>query len=105
MAEVRWTLAALDDLFRIGDHIAKDSPRYASRHVEKLRSSTDILENFPGGSRMIPELEDPALRELIVGQYRLLFLLEKNVAYMLAVRHAKRRFPYRLLNVRKGRIS
>ena len=54
---------------------------------------------------MIPELEDPALRELIVGQNRLLFMLEKNIAYMLAVRHAKRRFPYRLLNLRKGRIT
>ena len=105
MARVIWTHAAVSDLHRIGDHIALDSPRYAERFTEKLRSSTEVLELFPGGSRMIPELEDPELRELIVGNYRIMFLLRKDVAYILTVRHAKRRFPFRMLGARKRRLE
>jgi len=77
MVEVRWTEAALEDLYRIGDHIAEDSPG-AGEYTLKLRSSTDVLERYPGTSRTIAELEDPKLREIPVGNYRILLLHEEE---------------------------
>ncbi len=105
MVEVNWTDAAVDDLYRIGDHIAEDSPRYALEYTEKLRASTDVLESYPGISRMIPELGDPKLREIGLGYYRILLLKEEEQIWILAVYHAKRKLPVRLLRSRQRRIK
>jgi plasmid stabilization system protein ParE len=105
MVEVRWTDSALEDLYRIGDHIAEDSPRYALEYTLKLRSSTDVLERYPGMVRVIPELEDPKLREIRVGNYRILLLAEKNRMWVLAVYHAKRKLPVHLIRSRQRRMK
>ena len=104
MVEVRWTDVAIEDLYRIGDHIALDSPRYAHEYTSKLRASTDVLERYPGVARMIPEFEDPNLREIVVGSYRILLLTEEERIWILAVYHAKRKLPTGMLRARRRGI-
>ena len=105
MVEIRWTTSALEDLYRIGDHIAEDSPRYAVEYTLKLLSSTDVLKRYPGMARMIPELEDPKLREIVVGSYRILMLAEEDRMWVLVVYHAKRKLPVRLIQSRQRRMK
>lgn len=47
MVEIIWTPFALEDLQSVYDHIAQDSPTYASRYIDKLVDSVDILLNIP----------------------------------------------------------
>jgi plasmid stabilization system protein ParE len=73
MVKVIWTDTAIQDLVDIGNHIAKDSERYAEVTVERLFNSADILENFPKAGKMIPEFENELIRELIRGSYRIVY--------------------------------
>ena len=57
----------LDDLVR---YISRDSSFYARRFGEKVVLATRRLKDFPESGRLIPEADDPALREIIVQSYR-----------------------------------
>jgi addiction module RelE/StbE family toxin len=73
MAEIVWTESALNDLDDIGDYIAKDSIRYAELTVAKLFESPDILETHTLAGKMVPELQNEAIRQLIIGSYRIIY--------------------------------
>ena len=73
MDKVIWTDSAIRDLNDIGDYIAKDSERYAQITVNYLFDSTDILESNPFAGKIVPEFENESIRELIRGNYRIVY--------------------------------
>jgi addiction module RelE/StbE family toxin len=73
MAQVNWTDSALQYLNDIGDYIAKDSHRYAEITVSRLFESVDILESHPLSGVMTPEFENEAIRQIIRGDYRIVY--------------------------------
>ncbi len=66
MARVDWSVGASRDLADIASFIATDSPAHARDFVDQLRAATDRLSDFPALGRVVPELDDPEMRELIV---------------------------------------
>jgi toxin ParE1/3/4 len=91
MAEVRWTNQSLDDINNIAEFIAKDSVRYATLQVERFFELSEILEQQPNAGRVVPEFHDETLRELILGNYRLIYLLvSKDRIDILTVHHSRR---------------
>ena len=83
MAEVIWTDNAIEDLNDIGEYIAKDSERYAEITVLKLFSSVDILETHPKKGFMVPEFRDESIRQIIVGNYRIVYQFEETVLLLI----------------------
>ena len=73
MVKIIWTDSAIQDLNDIGDFIAKDSVRYAEITVDKLFYSVNILEQHPFAGKITPEFEDETIRELIRGNYRIVY--------------------------------
>ncbi|NBB87131.1 MAG: type II toxin-antitoxin system RelE/ParE family toxin [Bacteroidetes bacterium] len=92
MAEVVWTPRAYADLEAIGDYYAQEAPGYAETVVRKLLGATEQLESFPASGRMVPEIEDEDLREVIYRNYRIIYmhLLEEDKVEVLSVVHASR---------------
>ena len=91
MVEVRWTHLAIDDLNEIGEYIAKDSRRYAEITVQELFDATEILEQTPKAGRIVPEFSKPNLRELIQGNYRIIYkIINTKTIGILTIHHAKR---------------
>ena len=89
MGKIIWTRSSLRDLQQIHAYISEDSKFYADRFVKRLVTRVDILEDFPLTGRMIPEMEDETLRELIEGNYRIFYKIEKrNGISILRVHHA-----------------
>jgi len=93
MARVVWTTPALKDAEAIRDYIARDSPRYARLVTERIVAATARLADFPQSGRMVPELRQPALREVIVGRYRVVYRMVAEEVQVAAVVHGARRFP------------
>jgi len=91
---VRWTLQAVDDLRSIRLFIERDSPRYARLVVERLFEAVTRLETFPSSGRVVPELGRPDVRELIVGEYRIVYQLEESVAQVVTVFRSSRLLPW-----------
>lgn len=95
MAEVIFSARAIRDIERIHDYIAKESVRYADGQVRRILNAADLIETFPRGGRTVPEIEHPAFREVIVGNYRIVYFIGgDDRAEILTVFHGRRRFPY-----------
>lgn len=71
--EIKWTLHALQEIENIAEFIAQDSEHFASIQIDKFFIRSQILEQFPLAGRMVPELGDEQIRELIEGNYRIIY--------------------------------
>ena len=90
MVKVVWTEFAIEDLKSIHDYISKDSKVYASRFVEKLMSRVDQLETNPKSGRIVPEFNIETLRELIEGNYRIIYKIDSDFIGIVRVHHSAR---------------
>ena len=68
-----WSARASIDLIQIGDFIAKSAPENARRHVQLLLDRAEQAAKFPQSGRMVPEYQDENLREMIEGNYRIVY--------------------------------
>ena len=73
MVEIIWTDFAIQDLNEIGEYINKDSPKYAELTVSILFEVPSILINHPNAGKMVPEFSLQSIRELICGNYRIIY--------------------------------
>ncbi len=78
MAKVIWTELALDDLKTIYEFISRDSIHYAGRQIEKIIGRAEQLEMFPASGRIVPEFNNELIRELIEGNYRIVYKIESE---------------------------
>jgi toxin ParE1/3/4 len=90
MAIIRWTTQALADLEAIGDFIARDAPSFAQIFVDRVFDAVERLENFPRSGRIVPEISQEEMREIIFGSYRIVYLLNEDEVNILTVFHASR---------------
>ena len=90
MVEVRWTLQAADDLESITDFISQDSPHYARLFVIDVLEAVERLSNFPKLGRIVPEMDDPVIREIILGNYRIIYRAKGDSPEILTVYHGSR---------------
>ena len=90
MAEVRWTLQALDDLEAICLFIARDAPPVSAVFAQRAFDATDRLARFPRSGRTVPEFNNPDFREMILGNYRLIYRIRSGDVQILTVHHAAR---------------
>jgi len=89
---VIWSIPARNDLKLIYDYIAKDSRYYATNVVENIVSKAENLDEFPEIGRVVPEIGDENVRELIIYSYRLIYEVVTNDVQILAIIHGKRDF-------------
>ena len=68
-------LAAID-LEEIAAYIAEDDPIAAERWVERLVARAARVRTFPGSGREVPEFRDPTVREVFLGEYRIIYKIE-----------------------------
>ena len=91
MVKLIWTDQAIDDLGDIGDYIAESSEKYAKLTVKRLYEKVDILKQFPQAGRVVPEKNEENLRELIEGNYRIIYeIISENSIYILTIYHSAR---------------
>ena len=90
MSRIRWTPQAGDDLAGIHEYLSRDSSSAALAVVARVFAAIEQLESFPQSGHVVPEFARPDLRELIRGQYRIVYrVLEGNVQ-LIRIHHAAR---------------
>ena len=71
---IEWSYRARTDLRDLKAYIAKDSPYYAQRFIERIIAAVEKLIPFPKIGRSVPEAEDrDDVRELIFQGYRIIY--------------------------------
>jgi addiction module RelE/StbE family toxin len=95
MAKVQivWTEKARWDLREIVRYLRQYSPEAAERTSKRITASTRRLAEFPLSGRAVPELPDTDFRELIVGDYRVVYEPSGDTVEILSVLHSRRLMP------------
>ncbi len=90
MDQIRWTPQAARDLDSIARFIAKDSPLYAHFFVEDVFAALERLKRFPASGRTVPEINNSSVRELVLGNYRIVYRLKSGRVELLTIHHGAR---------------
>ncbi len=89
---VIWSIPAKNDLKKIHDYIAEDSKHYALKVSQEFVARSEALLDFPEMGRIVPEIGNPNIRELIIYSYRLTYEVSSDRIEILAIIHCKQNF-------------
>ncbi|MBN2089239.1 type II toxin-antitoxin system RelE/ParE family toxin [candidate division KSB1 bacterium] len=90
--KVIWTAESLKSLAAIEDFIARDSPGRSQKFTNYLIERGESISKNPIIGRIVPEISNPSIRELIVKNYRIIYRLKKTDIEILTVHEAHRLF-------------
>lgn len=92
MAEVKieWSPSSINNLEKIAEFIAQNSPLYAPVFIRKIINSVERLKDFPLSGRIVPEFNSPNLREIIFHNYRIVYRLKEDIIEIVLVTHGSK---------------
>jgi plasmid stabilization system protein ParE len=70
--------------------IAAERPSAATGWLNNVVDKTRLLVLFPDMGRMVPELQRPMIREVLVAPYRIIYRRDETEVIILAIHHARR---------------
>ncbi len=88
-----WSPLALERVNEIADYIAEDDAKAARLFLIDIFGAVARLESLPNSGRVVPEVKHPNIREIIFGNYRVIYHVERKRVSILTVRHGKQRLP------------
>ena len=91
--KIIWSPLAIDRASEIAEYIARDKPIAAEKWITSVFSKVEQLASSPEIGRVVPEIEDEQFRELIYGNYRIVYCIEKTQVSILTIRHGKQILP------------
>jgi toxin ParE1/3/4 len=75
MVQINWTIRAKEDIKSIAIYISQDSVYYAEKQVERFYAAVEVLFEHPLIGKPITEYNSPQLRQILVGKYRIIYLV------------------------------
>ncbi len=91
MVQVNWTKLAVNDLKSIAEYISKGSVKYAKLQIVRIKLRTQILKSEIHLGKIVPELNSPSTRELIEGNYRIIYkVISKKKVDILTIHDTSR---------------
>jgi toxin ParE1/3/4 len=87
-----WSPRAASQLEGICEYIARDSRQYAAIFAQQVLQLVRALPSFPKAGRIVPEYNNPQLREKIHGNYRLVYRVKEQASLIeiVAICHSAR---------------
>ena len=89
---LRWSPEALDDLQEIAAFIARDDPAAAEAWIDRLIDRAETAALAPRAGRVVPEIGDRQLREVLLRTYRIVYRVEAQRIVIVTVLEGHRRF-------------
>lgn len=83
------TAAAVADMESIHAHVSETSPQAANRALSLIENAISSLADFPKRYALAPEAttHGKEVRQMVVGKYRVLFMVIMETVNVLRVRH------------------
>ncbi len=88
-----WSPLAVERAAEIAEYISRDNPTAAEKWIDTVFSKVQQLKSFPESGRIVPEINSKDFRELIYGNYRIIYRVEKTQVSILTIRHGKQILP------------
>jgi addiction module RelE/StbE family toxin len=91
MVRINWTLQSKEDLKEIADYISRHSKRYAKLQVDRLQKRTKVLKTQSRSGKIVSEINNEIIRELIMGSYRIIYkIVSVDQIDILTIHHSAR---------------
>jgi len=90
---IAWSPLAVDKASEIAGYIAQDRPSAAEKWIKTVFSKVEQLKSAPELGRIVPEIRNNQFRELIYGNYRVIYRIEAEQKSILTIRHGKQILP------------
>lgn len=91
--KIVWSPLAIDRASEIAEYIATDKPLAAEKWITAVFSKVEQLASSAEIGRVVPEIGNDQFRELIYGNYRIIYCMEKKRVSILTIRHSKQILP------------
>ena len=91
--KIVWSPLAFERASEIVDYIAQDKPLAADKWIHTVFSKVEQLRLNPEIGRIVPEIMEHQFRELIYGNYRVIYRVETKQISILTIRHGKQILP------------
>ena len=83
--KIIWTHEALGRLQGIRNYISKDNSDRASEFIQRIIDRAETIPLNPHLGRIVPELSNPEIRELIYKNYRIVYRISNKSIEILTV--------------------
>lgn len=77
MVQINWLPASKKDLKDIFNFISKDSIKYATFQVNKLKATADALAIYPELGKNLRDVKNSSIREIVEGSIELFIELKR----------------------------
>lgn len=91
--KVEWTEFAVSRVTEIAEYISLDSPTEAEKWVNKIFDKAENIPGFVNRYCSIKESSHPNHKEVIFGNYRIIFKVTTKKIFILTVRNFKQILP------------
>ena len=91
--KIIWSPLSVERASEITDYIAQDKPSAAEKWINNVFSKVEQLKSSPEIGRSVPEINNTKFREIIYGNYRIIYRIEKKQISILTIRHGKQILP------------
>lgn len=91
--KIVWPPLAIERAEEIIDYIAQDKPSAAENWIETVFPKVETLESSPETGRIVPEIGNSQFRELIYGNYRIVYRIDQKQISVFTIRHGAQILP------------
>jgi plasmid stabilization system protein ParE len=91
--KITWAAEAEKNLLEIKQYIEKDSVFYAERLVRQLYEKVTVLYQHPEFGKPVSTQNNITLRRILHKNYRIIYFIKENTAFVVAVFHQARQLP------------
>lgn len=88
--KIIWSPKAASNLESICNFIGQDSIYYASLFAKRIVDIVETIPDFPKSGRMVPEYNDPNIRERFYKSYRIVYGMRSASIEIVAIAHCAR---------------
>ncbi len=91
--KIIWSPLAIERVAEIARYIAQDNPTASRQWVESIFAKVELLQSIPAGGHRVPEVNREEIREVIFGNYRIIYRAAPSDISILTVRHGRQILP------------
>ena len=84
--KIIWSPLAIDQAREIASYIALDKPSVAEEWINDIFDCVERLGEFPESGRVVPEIKRKDIREIVQGNYRVIYKVANDSINVLIVK-------------------
>ena len=91
--KIIWSPLSVERLEEIFEYISNENHSAAKKLVNKIFSKIETLIKYPQRGRKVPETNREEIREVFLGEYRIIYRIKKSTIIILTIRNFKQLLP------------